>query len=131
MTPQEAKRKRREHRKAIRNEEKLAERASKENLLAAVKAYHLKCVEMHKALKDVRDLLHSVYDHSEQILDEEPSFPSRETLDEIVKDIDKILTPAPRNIPAESIPAQVRLQATLDEMKANGEFPAGTEGRAM
>lgn len=118
MNIKEAKRKRREHRQAIARDRMLADRSSKENLINAVKAYHIKCLEYHKCLQDAREMIADPTDDPE-------------VLAAILADIDKVLTPAPRAIPADSIPAQVQLQQTLDEMRARGEFPEGTAGKAM
>lgn len=133
MNLKEAKRKRREHRQAIAREYRLAETSSKENLIAAVKAYHLKAVELHKALMDARDLIACIWVAAEigGVTQYAADPPDADTCRSIVEDINKILKPPPRVIPTESIPAQVRLQATLDDMKARGEFPENTEGRAI
>ena len=119
----QAKIKRRDYRKAAENERKLAENSNKENLSAAVKAYHLKCVQYHKALQDARDVLEDRW---------EPSEAEEETAKaECLAEIDKVLVPAPRVIPADSIPAQVRLQDTIREMRARGDMPAGTDAVAQ
>ena len=129
----EARKKRREHRKLLQKEQQFAERTNKENLIAAVKAYHLKCVEYHKALKDARDLIAGAMVCAEPECDAPGCFLDIEyaALQEIVAEIDAVLTPAPRTVPSDSIPAQVRLQHTLDEMRDRGEFPPGTEGKAV